>query len=81
MEGPWACGAVAGGLYLRRARVMALDGGAGLVTVIDGSGELWAYYGDCNGLPIGAGVALIMHDNGTTTIYDDAIIAAILTAE
>lgn len=77
MAGHGACGA--GRLYLRRARVLAVDSGAGLVTVIDGAGEAWSYYGAA--LPSGAGVALVMHTNGTETIYDDAIIAAILTAE
>lgn len=60
-------------LYPRTAVVSELDTESDTVTVIDGSGVSWQFFG-CEDLEVCDFVSLLMSDNGTPdSIYDDEI--------
>lgn len=62
-------------LYPITARVSEIDPSADTVVFEDSMGLRWAMYGIEDWQP-GDGASLLMHDNGTETIYDDIIITA-----
>lgn len=62
-------------LYPLTARVSEIDPSADTVVFEDSMGFRWAMSGIEDWQP-GDGASLLMHDNGTETIYDDIIITA-----
>ena len=64
-----------GTMYAMTVKVVEVNEAADLVTVMDSTGNLWAFYGyedwqvnDC--------ASLVMYDAGTQSIYDDEVIGA-----
>ena len=67
------------GAYEKNAVVIAVDYPADIVSVIDGDGEMWAFYG-CDDWQAWDRCTLAMMDNGTPgNMYDDQIISVTYT--
>ena len=62
-------------MYAMTAKVVEVNEAADLVTVMDSTGNLWAFYG-CEDWQVNDCVSLVMYDAGTQSIYDDEIINA-----
>lgn len=60
--------------YTLDASIIECDSVEDVVTCEDSSGNLWEFYGVENWTPE-TSVTLIMHTNGTESIYDDIITA------
>lgn len=67
------------GTYEIGAVVLAVDYPADIVSVIDGDGEIWCFYG-CDDWQAWDRCQLIMSDNGTPgNMYDDMIVSVTYT--
>lgn len=64
-----------GGHYPSYATVVDLDVESDIVSAEDNNGFVWDFYG-VEDYDIGDGVALVMYDNGTVSIFDDVIVDA-----
>lgn len=65
--------------YEKSAIVIAVDYTADIVSVIDGDGEIWCFYG-CDDWQAWDRCQLIMSDNGTPgNMYDDMIVSVTYT--
>lgn len=64
-----------GGYYPSYATVVDLDVESDIVSAEDNNGFVWDFYG-VEDYDIGDGVALVMYDNGTVSIFDDVIVDA-----
>ena len=63
-------------LYARTAKITGIDYAADTVTLVDGSGLVWQFFG-CEDYDIGDLVSLLMSDAGTPeTVLDDVIVSA-----
>ena len=58
--------------YALDATIIECDSAEDVVTCEDSTGNLWEFYGVEDWEP-GTAVTLIMHTNGTESIYDDII--------
>ena len=75
MTGTTATRTTETGLYPRSGIVTRIDADADVVEWTDGAGLVWSMTGVDDWM-IGDGIAAIMDDNGTETIYDDVIVSA-----
>lgn len=73
VTGPAAAPEVPAGLYPLAGTVTGLDRDADVVEWTDCAGLVWGFTGVEDWM-IGDGVAAIMDDNGTATVYDDVIV-------
>ena len=69
------CGVATAELYPQTARVVILNEAEDLVTVETFNGHLFTFEG-CEDYAVDDCVSLIMEDNGTDLVYDDAVIMA-----
>ena len=69
------CGVASAELYPETARIFDLNYEEDLVTVETFNGQLFIFEG-CEDYTIGDCVSLIMEDNGTESVYDDAVVKA-----
>ena len=60
-------------LYAKTAIVTEIDRKNDLVTVCDGVGYEWQFYG-CEDWMVGDYCSMVMYDNNTALIFDDIII-------
>lgn len=63
------------GLYATTAKVIAVDYETDTITVEDGGGRAWAFYG-AEDWYAGDCASLVMDDAGTPEVYDDIIVSA-----
>lgn len=70
-----ASASVKGAMYAMTAKVVEVNEAADLVTVVDSTGNLWAFYG-CEDWQVNDCASLVMYDAGTQSIYDDEVINA-----
>ena len=70
-------GCICSDKYIAHATVTERDGDE--IIVMDINGNIWGFYIDQNDtLMVGDNILLVMHTNGTKTIFDDIIINYIL---